>query len=219
MRFPGLFFNKLFLIPSLHHVHDDQNENDEVEGRLAHRRDMADKQLQLRHVATLREEHDAHKKEDEESQHLEHPVPGKEGRDLVGEPDHQEATDDDGRGHYPKFIGQRHCAQDRIKRETSPDGTPFAPLKLATRKAKERKGKIRKILQSEGTLVNTIAAQVQGGGVEIGSNQPYASIHQLGGEAGRGGSAEIPARPYLGLNAEDEDEITGIVEDWLLLGR
>ena len=106
--------------------------------------------------------------------------------------------------------------QDRIKQETSPDGTPFAPLALATRQAKERKGKIRKILQAEGTLVNTIAAQVQGDGVAIGSNMPYASIHQLGGNAGRGGSANIPARPYLGINDADQDEIVGLLEDWLL---
>ena len=109
--------------------------------------------------------------------------------------------------------------QDRIKRETSPDGTPFAPLKLSTRKAKERKGKIRKILQQEGTLVATIAAQVQGDGVAIGSNLPYASIHQLGGEAGRNKAVDIPARPYLGLNDDDQEEVTGIVEDWLLLGQ
>ena len=109
--------------------------------------------------------------------------------------------------------------QDRIKRETSPDGTPFAPIALETKRRKQRKGKILKILQENGTLVNTIAAQVEGDGVAVGSNMPYASIHQLGGNAGRNKSVNLPARPYLGLNDEDQEEITGIVEDWLLLGR
>jgi phage virion morphogenesis protein len=106
--------------------------------------------------------------------------------------------------------------QDRIKRETSPDGTRFQPLAAATVRRKAAKGKIRKILQEEGNLVGTIAAQVQGEGVAVGSNLPYATIHQYGGKAGRGRKVTIPARPYLGVSEADEDEILGLIEDHLM---
>jgi phage virion morphogenesis protein len=106
--------------------------------------------------------------------------------------------------------------QDRIKRETSPDGTRFQPLAAATVRRKAAKGKIRKILQEEGNLVGTIAAQVHGAGVAIGSNLPYAAIHQYGGKAGRGRKVTIPARPYLGVSEADEQEILGLIEDHLL---
>lgn len=40
---------------------------------------------------------------------------------------------------------------------------------------------------------------------EMGSSVPYAAIHEYGGQAGRGGSTTIPARPYLNpaLKASD----------------
>ncbi|NQV83917.1 MAG: phage virion morphogenesis protein [Rhodospirillales bacterium] len=47
--------------------------------------------------------------------------------------------------------------------------------------------------------------------VEVGSNVLYAAIHQLGGRAGRGGAANIPARPFLGIDAGDEAEIINIL--------
>lgn len=106
--------------------------------------------------------------------------------------------------------------QDRIKRETSPDGSRFQSLAAATVQRKAAKGKIRKILQEEGNLVGTIAAQVQGAGVAIGSNLPYSAIHQYGGRAGRGRKVTIPARPYLGVNEADEAEIVGLIEDHLM---
>lgn len=40
----------------------------------------------------------------------------------------------------------------------------------------------------------------------------YGAIHQIGGEeAGRPG---LPARPYLGLSAEDEADLDVIIDDW-----
>lgn len=41
----------------------------------------------------------------------------------------------------------------------------------------------------------------------IGSNLEYAAIHQLGGQAGRNKSVEIPACPYLQLTDENFNEI------------
>jgi len=115
-------------------------------------------------------------------------------------------------GNY--LVGQ---TQQRIKREVSPNGIAFAKLRPKTIEAKQRRGQILKRLQAEGTLIASIAAEVRPKGVAVGSNQKYASIHQFGGKAGRGGKVTIPARPYLGLNAADISEITGLLEDWLLL--
>lgn len=54
--------------------------------------------------------------------------------------------------------------------------------------------------------------------LEVGTNVVYAAIHQLGGQAGRGRKVRIPARPYLGLDAADEDEIAATLVDWLSPG-
>ncbi|MCZ7599370.1 MAG: phage virion morphogenesis protein [Gammaproteobacteria bacterium] len=51
--------------------------------------------------------------------------------------------------------------------------------------------------------------------VEVGTNLVYGAIHQFGGRAGRGHSVNIDARPYLGLSAEDEDEVVGILRDFV----
>lgn len=41
----------------------------------------------------------------------------------------------------------------------------------------------------------------------VGTNEPYAAIHQFGGKAGRGRKTTIPARPFLKLTPEDESDI------------
>ena len=49
--------------------------------------------------------------------------------------------------------------------------------------------------------------------VEVGTNVIYAAIQQLGGRAGRGLAANIPARPYLDVDAGDKAEIGKILKD------
>ena len=41
----------------------------------------------------------------------------------------------------------------------------------------------------------------------IGSNNVYAAIHQLGGQAGKNKKTTIPARPYLKLTDDNIEEI------------
>lgn len=48
-----------------------------------------------------------------------------------------------------------------------------------------------------------------------GSNVKYARIHQLGGKAGRGHSVNIEARPYLGINDENMEDIREAVADFI----
>ena len=91
----------------------------------------------------------------------------------------------------------------------SPDGSPW-PGWSSSYAATRRTG--QKLLESEGGLIDSIESYVTGNSVKIGSNLVYAAIHQSGGEDV---GMAIPARPYLGLSSDDQDEIAEIVEDWL----
>lgn len=98
----------------------------------------------------------------------------------------------------------------RIQSEkTAPDGTPWTPWTEGY-KATRRRGK--KLLQSEGHLLDSVQSHVLPEGVEVGSNLIYARIHQLGGEPV---NIPIPARPYLGLSAENASDIESLVGDFL----
>lgn len=70
---------------------------------------------------------------------------------------------------------------DRFKTQTDPEGQPWQDLKPRTWQRKRKTGGILKILQEQGTLRDTIVYEADGQGVSIGSNLPYAVIHQFGG--------------------------------------
>ena len=57
-----------------------------------------------------------------------------------------------------------------------------------------------KTLQLSGQLAASISTQVGNDFARIGSNKKYAAIHHLGGQAGKGRKATIPARPYLPIS-------------------
>lgn len=128
-----------------------------------------------------------------------------------------------------EMIGSRlvEAAQNRIDdTNAGPDGVPW-PQSL---RVKEAGGKT---LYDLGTLRNSITYRAQAREVEIGSNLIYAAIHQFGGDivprtAGAltfrlangqmvtCGKVTIPARPYLGISAEDEASLTDVAAAWLL---
>lgn len=69
-------------------------------------------------------------------------------------------------------------------------------------------------LRDTGRLVASISAggaghvsEVTPHSVFVGTNVEYAAIHQFGGRAGRNRKVEIPARPFFGLNQQDEQDI------------
>lgn len=82
-----------------------------------------------------------------------------------------------------------------FEREQTPDGTPWTPLAVAT--IERRKGSAHPILRVQGDLYRSITVQASREKAVVGTNWPYARIHQLGGKAGRGGKVTIPVRPYL----------------------
>lgn len=74
------------------------------------------------------------------------------------------------------------------------------------------------ILQaSAGGLAASIEADSGVFWAEIGSNKPYAAIHNFGGTSDMApGPAAIPAREYFGINAENEDDILKVIESFLV---
>ncbi|EOX4861534.1 phage virion morphogenesis protein [Haemophilus influenzae] len=59
-------------------------------------------------------------------------------------------------------------------------------------------------------LMGSITSDYSNDMATVGTNEPYAAIHQFGGKAGRGRKVEIPARPFLALTPQDK---TDILED------
>ncbi len=90
----------------------------------------------------------------------------------------------------------------------------WAPLAPATLK-KKRGGSI---LREKNHLMNSINATPVGNAVLVGTNRIYGAIHQFGGRAGRGGSAKIPARPYLLVQDEDWPEMVEQLGDYIMQG-
>lgn len=84
-------------------------------------------------------------------------------------------------------------------------------------KAKQNFGGVGQVGVITGTLRRSIKTNVIKEGTRtraiIGSNVIYARIHEFGGQAGRGRSVRIPARPYIGPAITDnETEIKNIIQ-------
>lgn len=71
------------------------------------------------------------------------------------------------------------------------------------------------ILQVSGQLASSVNTYYDNDSAVIGTNlEDYAVIHQLGGQAGRNKSVEIPARPYLKLTDDDFKEILDVTKQF-----
>lgn len=106
-----------------------------------------------------------------------------------------------------------------------PGGTPWAE----SARAKQQGGVT---LTDTGRLRQSVTHNVIGDAVEIGSGVIYAAIHQTGGvitpKAAKAlsftlpngatvvvGAVTMPARPFLGLDAESDELVTDAVSDWM----
>lgn len=99
----------------------------------------------------------------------------------------------------------------RFESETGPDGRRWTPSIRALFEGGQT-------LTDRGHLRGSLTYAAGPTSVEVGTNLVYAAIHQLGGKAGRGHTAEIPARPYLGVDGDDRAEIVRILGDHLMGG-
>ncbi len=92
---------------------------------------------------------------------------------------------------------------------------PFAPLKKRTLRQKQLHGYsasplirsrlLRNSLVQSNTTGNVNSVRAGASTLTIGTNVPYAAVHQEGGGNG------IPARPFVVVRPEDEAAIAGLV--------
>ncbi len=93
----------------------------------------------------------------------------------------------------------------------------WTPLAKLTIKQRTKKGYWPgRILQIRGELASSITSKYDDNSAVVGTNKVYATIHQLGGNAGRNKKVKIPARPYLSLTTNDEKQIINEIENYLI---
>jgi phage virion morphogenesis protein len=99
-----------------------------------------------------------------------------------------------------------YAAEENFKNEGRPD--KWEDLKEVTKKKRAKKGHWPgSILQVEGKLAASVSTYYDDDSAIIGSNLPYAAIHQLGGDAGKDKKVKILARPYLKITESEQKEI------------
>lgn len=74
-------------------------------------------------------------------------------------------------------------------------------------------------LSLSGRLRRSFSVRADGRRAIVGTNVKYAAIHQMGGRAGRGHKAVIPARPFLMVQDEDWTEIRNAIANYITGGR
>lgn len=113
--------------------------------------------------------------------------------------------------------------QRRFSTQTDPDGNHW----LAVNQDYAATKRNVRILTESGRLRSSINSRPSNDEVRIGTNVVYAAIHQFGGTiSAKGGgflsfriggqfikvrSVKIEARPYLGISADDREEVQDIV--------
>ena len=108
--------------------------------------------------------------------------------------------------------------QRRIDSEkTGPDGSPWEPWSASYAATRHHN---QGLLVGSGALRDSIGHVVglSGDFAEIGSNLVYAAAHQYGLDMSIVGSRRrvtIPARPYLGISAENEADLVALVDDFV----
>lgn len=96
---------------------------------------------------------------------------------------------------------------ERWDQQISPQGTPWLPLSPAylASEAKQKSRGGSKILVFGGYLKN-LNYRATDKSLKVGTPMVYGATHQFGDDA-RG----IPARPFLGISKEDENEIGRLI--------
>lgn len=110
-------------------------------------------------------------------------------------------------------------SKQRFAKSQAPDGSPWAPNRPVTL---ARKSGSRPLIGETKSLSEQIHARAGRDRVEIGSTMQYAATQQFGARRGQFGKTrrgapipwgDIPARPFLGLSADDRDAVLEIVAE------
>ncbi|WP_296643741.1 phage virion morphogenesis protein [Roseinatronobacter sp.] len=110
-------------------------------------------------------------------------------------------------------VGELLVDQTKVRideEKQGPAGQAWDPW--SSQYASTRHGGHSLLVSSDG-LRDSIGNVSNGLTASVGVHSLYGAIHQFGGEAGRNGSAEIPARPYLGLSEADRQAVTDFVHE------
>lgn len=116
------------------------------------------------------------------------------------------------------------ATEEAFRTESDPaTGIAWDPLSAVTLAVNpERRG--GSILQDSGLLAASVVSDYGRDYAEIGTNRVYAPTHQFGAKQGefgttsRGGPipwGDIPARPFLGIGPQDEEDILAIAARFL----
>ncbi len=113
--------------------------------------------------------------------------------------------------------------KDRFKKQRGPDNRPWVK---SIRAKVERQGKTLMLTRR---LYNSITYKAAADKVEIGTNVKYASTHQegmtikpkrknflkfkVGGSWRSVKKVVIPARPFMGINDDDREDVREIIQD------
>lgn len=115
--------------------------------------------------------------------------------------------------------------ESRFNAQESPDGIPWQSLSPWYRESKPKQKD--KILTLDGTLRSTLHWKIEGNTLLFGTNLIYGAIHQFGGtiKPVRGNALNvggrpvkqvvIPARPWLGVSAQDKLLLVDVVREHL----
>lgn len=78
------------------------------------------------------------------------------------------------------------------------------------------------LIGESGALSGQIFYRLVGNSLEIGSSMEYSAVQQFGAREGSlGGGApwgDIPARPFLGVSADDLDDMEKNIFEYLKIG-
>jgi phage virion morphogenesis protein len=119
-----------------------------------------------------------------------------------------------------------------FREERAPDGTPWAPNSPVTieRYFAKRSGRPvyhtkagksvpggKKILRDSGLLQDLMRYQATPTSLTVGTDRPYAAMQQFGGTRAQYPWlwGDIPARPFLGMSPEDENEVLTILSGYI----
>tara|TARA_R110001599_G_scaffold234896_1_gene434125 strand:+ start:284 stop:724 length:441 start_codon:yes stop_codon:yes gene_type:complete len=117
-----------------------------------------------------------------------------------------------------KSIGEEmvNRTQQRFRDKEAPDGTPWEDNSSVT---EARKGHGRVLEGESGELAKQFSYSATSDSVEFGSLMVYAAMQNFGGSKSAFPHlwGDIPAREFMGLSDDDEDEVLAILADHLSL--
>ena len=97
----------------------------------------------------------------------------------------------------------------RFLNQMAPDGSRWTPSQAAI----ERGGLT---LTDTRNLAGSVTHNVVGQTLVHGLGEQYSAIHHFGGLTGRNKSVELPARPIIGIEVYQAQEVNHMVENWLI---